>query len=447
VRELKIPKDRIPKKVGNRSILFSVLFFSAGLLLLQNLHIQSNPPFNISDYQPQKLITSIEPYKKICTYIVKPGDTFAEILLTFGIPHNDIHACYKSLTLAGLSTIHPGDSMIVAVNDTLGMERFDILCQLKHWYHVKRESNTLCALRSPVSSRQQRCIFKGELRSCLSEDMAKAGVGDALVAKVTDIFAWDINFFIDPRVGDRIEVLFEKKFCEGRFTGYGDILAARYTANGCVYSAIGMRDSSGMILYYDKDGKSIEKQFLKAPLRFSRISSGYSFYRKHPILGITRPHLGVDYAAPPGTPVYAAADGTIIFCGNEGDFGKLVRISHGAAVETWYGHLACIAKGVYRGRKVQQGEYIGSVGSSGLSTGPHLDYRMKSSGRFINPASINPSPRMAVDSLKSDLFEIVKYECFEAFESRFAHNGCYVLDIVPSGVYLSDTLHRAASEI
>jgi murein DD-endopeptidase MepM/ murein hydrolase activator NlpD len=288
--------------------------------------------------------------------------------------------------------------------------------------------------KQPLRTASYRCIVKGTLNSSLSQDMFELGVGDALVAKLADIFAWDINFFIDPRKGDRFEVVFEKLYREGRFVAYGDILAAKYENRGTAKWAIAFDGGEGNRCYYGLDGTSVQKQFLKAPLRYRRVSSGYSLHRRHPILGIIRPHLGIDYAAPQGTPVYAAADGKVTFVGREGGFGNLVRIAHGGAYETSYGHLNNFAKGLHRNSRVAQGELVGTVGATGLATGPHLDYRMKRNGAFIDPQAVKLPAKKGVEPRDMGRFEAVKQTYMTLLERRFPKDGYFVLDIetVPS---------------
>lgn len=262
--------------------------------------------------------------------------------------------------------------------------------------------------------------------------MFKHGVGDALVIKFTDIFAWDINFILNPRKGDTFEVLYEKNYREGRFLNYGKILAAKYVNNGNTYYAFAMEDSLGNCQYFDEQGNSVQKQFLKAPLHFSRISSRFSYRRKHPILGIYRPHLGIDYAAPTGTPVYSPADGIVTYSGWRGNYGKQVRISHGASYETYFGHLHKIYTNIKPGTKIKQGQVLGTVGATGLATGPHLDYRMKKGSQFINPATLNVPSKSGVKTEDREKYEALKTSYLYALEKRFNKEGCFVFRIKES---------------
>jgi murein DD-endopeptidase MepM/ murein hydrolase activator NlpD len=363
------------------------------------------------------------------SFIVKRGDTFSGILSQFGVSRDVSNNVYRALKPLGLQAIFPGDSVILSFKkDTLSA--FSVQSRLQNWYCCTLRGDSVTARKTPVIVTIYRCLVRGVLSTSLSEDLVKMGVGDACVAMFADIFAWDINFFVDPQKGDSFEIVVEKKYAEGRFTGYGSILAARYVNNGRVYTALGLRRPDGIFNYFDCNGKSLQKQFLKAPLRFSHISSRFTFRRRHPVLGIVRPHLGIDYAAPPGTPVYAAADGTVRFADFKGDNGRMVRIDHGGAYETYYGHLQAFAGGIVAGAHVKQGDCIGWVGESGLATGPHLDYRMTRGGSFVNPLTVSLPSSEAVTPGEESRFLGAKEEYTAVFHRRLANNaGCFVLDI------------------
>jgi murein DD-endopeptidase MepM/ murein hydrolase activator NlpD len=197
--------------------------------------------------------------------------------------------------------------------------------------------------------------------------------------------------------------------------GYGNILAAEYESEGTVHRAIYFRDKNRGS-YYTPEGESLRRAFLKSPLEFSRISSGYSRGRRHPILGGVRPHLAVDYAAPSGTPVLAVADGVVKFAGRKGGYGNTITLRHRAKYETMYSHLSRLGKGIRRGARVMQRQVIGFVGSTGLSTGPHLDFRVIREGRFINPLKhdflpgepISPSSRTAFIAARDSFLQQIR---------------------------------------
>ncbi|MBQ9406422.1 MAG: M23 family metallopeptidase [Desulfovibrio sp.] len=214
------------------------------------------------------------------------------------------------------------------------------------------------------------------------------------------MFAYEIDFTQDPGKGDFLTVLVEKKYHEGVYRGYGRILAACLRYKGKMHEAFLFRDGNGPARYYTRKGENLRRNFLQAPLAVTRITSNFSKNRMHPILGYSRPHEGIDYAAPMGTPVKAVGDGEIAAQGWVSGYGNQVVITHAGGLESLYSHLAGFARGINKGTHVQQGQTIGYVGSTGLSTGPHLDFRLRLNGKFINPA-VKINPRNAPVSAKN----------------------------------------------
>jgi len=227
-------------------------------------------------------------------------------------------------------------------------------------------------------------VAEGEIKTNLYNSALSYHIDPQLILLLAEIFAWDIDFFTDLRPGDKYQFVYEKIFTKGKFIRNGRILAARFINQGRTLEAYYFETPDGKGDYYDAKGNSLRKAFLKAPLRFKRISSYFSYHRRHPVLGIVRPHLGIDYAAPIGTPVEAVADGKIVFIGWNHDYGKFIKIQHNHIYTSTYGHLSRFARGLRRGSRVKQGQVIGYVGMTGLATGPHLDFRFLKNGRFIN---------------------------------------------------------------
>lgn len=252
----------------------------------------------------------------------------------------------------------------------------------------------------PVPYTVDTVSVSGTLDYSLYEACLAVDEHPSLVEKVTKVFAWDIDFFRDPRKGDAFHILVEKRRDErGRFRGYGEVLSARYENAGTTFTGIRFRDG-----YYDADGRSLEKLLLKAPLDFTRISSGFSRSRLHPVLGIRRPHWGVDYAAPRGTPIYAAGDGVVVYAKFVSGYGKTVKIRHNGVYSTYYAHLQGYAANLRTGQRVRQREVIGYLGSTGLATGPHLDYRVEKNGQYINPASLKTEAKEGIAAAEWDAF-------------------------------------------
>lgn len=231
----------------------------------------------------------------------------------------------------------------------------------------------------------------GSIEDSLFQAVADMGEHPQLALKLVDLFGSEINFIKDLQEGDHFSVLMEKRFRDGEYRGYGRILAARFTNKGKTWEAWLFRDGEGNLNYYNSRGENLKKTLLMAPLAVTRLTSRFSHNRKHPILGVSRPHLGVDYGAPTGTPVKAVGNGEVTMAGRNGGYGNQIVLKHGSGLESMYAHLSGFARGIRPGQKVRQGQVIGYVGSTGLATGPHLDFRLRQNGNFINPVkAINP---------------------------------------------------------
>jgi murein DD-endopeptidase MepM/ murein hydrolase activator NlpD len=235
-----------------------------------------------------------------------------------------------------------------------------------------------------IPSRTDTVGVSGEIRGSLFEAVIDAGEKPELAMRLAEIFGWDLDFYTDPRPGDTFRVVVEKKqLSNGETAGYGRILAAEYNNERHPYRAVLFHDVSGNPAYFTPEGKSMKKAFLHSPLKFAApITSHFSMARFHPILKQTRPHLGIDYGAPTGTPVQTIGDGHVIYAGRKGGAGNLVEVAHTNGYNTYYMHLSQIL--VRNGQRVEQGQRIGLVGMTGLATGPHLDFRIERRGEFLN---------------------------------------------------------------
>lgn len=249
--------------------------------------------------------------------------------------------------------------------------------------------------------------------SSLFQSIGRIGEMDLLASDLEDIFNSDIDFYIDLRKGDSFKAIVEKKYLEGELKGYGSVLAASFVNDGREITGFLFEDKNGKPAYYDAEGKSLKKSFLKSPLKFARISSRFSLARRHPITKKVQPHLGVDYAAPVGTPVRAVGSGRVVKAGRDGNNGNMVQLRHPKGYETFYLHLSKIL--VKTGTNVGQGEVIGYVGSTGLSTGPHLDFRIKRNGTSLNPLKLIFPPGDPVPPEKFEQFAAVR----DAWMQRF----------------------------
>jgi murein DD-endopeptidase MepM/ murein hydrolase activator NlpD len=247
----------------------------------------------------------------------------------------------------------------------------------------------------------------GIIESSLFGAVARAGEQDQLALDLADIFAWDVDFNTELRKGDAFRVAVEKTYVEGRFSGYGRVLAAELTRGTRVLRAVRF-DSDASSGYYDPSGTPLRKAFLRSPLKFSAITSRFTSARFHPILHVMTTHYGVDFAAPTGTPVLASADGVVTLAGWSDGFGKTVGLRHANGFETLYGHLSRID--VTRGQRVAQGTRVGAVGMTGLATGPHLDYRMRRAGVFVDPLKLQSPPAEPIPKADRPAFDRVRDE-------------------------------------
>ncbi|MDO9289128.1 MAG: peptidoglycan DD-metalloendopeptidase family protein, partial [Thermodesulfovibrionales bacterium] len=295
-----------------------------------------------------------------------------------------------SANIHKLRELKPEQPYKIVIDDNKQIESFAYWINDDSILRVNRTETGFLAKKVDVNYEKKILHIGGVIKDNLISSIGESKDSVLLALELSDIFAWDIDFTVDLRNRDAFKIVVEGFYLDGEFKKYGDILSAEFVNNGETYCAYRF-EHNGKAGYYDDEGKSLRKAFLKAPLSFRRISSGFSSGRFHPILKIYRPHHGLDYAAPTGTPVSAVGDGTINFAGYKGQYGKLVVIRHSNGWKTYYGHLSRINRGIKRGLKVEQGQVIGYVGATGLATGPHLHYEMRVNNKAVNPLKIKVS--------------------------------------------------------
>lgn len=288
--------------------------------------------------------------------------------------------------------LFPGTEFRGVCSPSGHLESLEVVFDRRNEVHLVAAGDGIAVERveRPIESEVVR--FEGFVESSLFGAMDAAGAGPELAVRMAQIYQWDIDFLRDLRQGDRFVVVVDRRTVEGEFYEWGTIFAARFVNGKRTLDAVVYPDDNGRLGYYDIQGLPLRKQFLRSPLKFSRVTSRFSMSRFHPVLKRRMPHYGVDYGAPVGTPVLVTADGTVTLAGRNGGGGNMVTVRHTNGYETNYLHLSRFGKGIRRGARVVQGQVIGFVGSTGLSTGPHLDYRVKLNGRWINPLSIASPP-------------------------------------------------------
>lgn len=381
-----------------------MLFFAVAMVMcccVDNDKVQEEQPVPPLGFWPEDYCCD--------TVRVKYGDNFAGVMAKLGMEPSDAYsliqicndsifnvrrqfrvddtiiACYRKDSLKTLE-------YVLYLNNRVRTTVFHCTDSLYAWIHEK-----------PVTVEDRTCDVT--IHTSLWTDMLEQGTSPLLIVNLADIYAWTVNFF-GLQEGDRFRAIYRQKVCEGEVIEIEKVDFAIYDGGGKQYCAIWFDQGDKGNKYWNEKGESMKKAFLKAPLRYNRVSSRFSYHRKHPVTGKVRPHTGVDYAAPKGTPVHAIGDGTVTVCGwDSKGGGKHIKIRHVNGYQTAYLHLSGYGKGIKSGARVSQGQTIGYVGSTGRSTGPHLDFRVWKDGRPIDPLRMisppsEPLSKNNIDSLK-----------------------------------------------
>jgi len=272
------------------------------------------------------------------------------------------------------------------------LERLEVVFDRRNEVHLAVAPDGISVEKIERAITSEVLRLEGAVESSLFGAMDAAGGGPELAVRMAQIYQWDIDFLRDLRKGDTFVVVVDRQTVEGEFYAWGTVFATRFVNDGRTLDAVVYPDGSGRLGYYDLEGLPLRKQFLRSPLKFSRVTSRFSMSRFHPVLRRRMPHYGVDYGAPVGTAVHVTGDGTVTFAGRKGGGGNTVTVRHTNGYETNYLHLSRYGRGIQRGARVSQGQVIGYVGNTGLSTGPHLDYRVTLNGKWINPLAISSPP-------------------------------------------------------
>lgn len=336
--------------------------------------------------QTAQATTPTDPLKQTVT--VGNGDTLSTVFTKVGLSANDLHeALSSSKDAKTFSRLRIGqvldfklttDGKLDSINSKLSDLESIALTRTDKGYSFKRDL---------VKPDVRTTYAHGVINSSLFLSAKRAGLSHSLTMDLANVFGYDIDFAQDIREGDEFEVIFEEHVVNNKQVGNGNILSARFTNRGKTYTAVRYTSKQGVTSYYNADGNSMRKAFIRTPVDFARISSKFSMGRRHPILNKIRAHKGVDYAAPRGTPIKAAGDGRVQLAGRKGGYGNTIIIQHGNSFQTLYAHMQGFAKGVRTGSAVKQGQIIGYIGTTGLSTGPHLHYEFQVNGRHVDPLS------------------------------------------------------------
>jgi len=328
--------------------------------------------------------------------IIKTGDSAILALKTLGFNYSEIMAMQTAAkNIHPLKRIQAGRAFIRHDTGNVSHVYYEIDAGQK--LHLSRTGKVWHAVLESMAVTHRQVYVQATISDSLFVAASKAGLDDRTTMNLVDVFAWDIDFARDLRKGDSFQILYEEQYNDtGKMIGT-TIMDAVFVNQGQSYHAIRYHLKNGNDGYYSLDGKSLRKAYLKAPVKYSRISSRFRSARKHPVLGYTRAHKGVDYAARTGTPIHALGDGRIVFSGWKGGYGRLVEISHtNRNHHTRYGHMSKFGRGIHKGVRVKQGQIIGYVGMSGLATGPHLHFEFRVRGRAMNPLRVKHTPAKPV---------------------------------------------------
>lgn len=361
---------------------------------------------------------------------IQSGDTFRAALESAGIPGALSARVTRTLTgTLDFRRIRPHDKFHLMMSRDGDLLEFEYSRGQTEIYTIEvTDEDKWIPLRRQREYERRLTLVTGKVQSTLSGAIAAAGERADLLMRFVDIFQWEIDFSLVTRAGDEFVILVEKLYDRDQFHSYGRVHHARYTNQGREHVGTYFEAPDGFSGYFNNEGRNLRAAFLRAPLEFRRISSGYTESRFHPVLKRNRPHRAIDYAAPYGTPIWSVADGVVTDAGWMGGAGRAVIIRHANGYETSYSHLSRIAPGMRKGTRVRQKQVIGYLGSSGLATGPHLHYVMKINGRHVNPLRVNLPAGDPVPQKYREQFRAQKRE----WQQKVADLQAEKADVIPT---------------
>ncbi|MFA7244779.1 MAG: peptidoglycan DD-metalloendopeptidase family protein [Candidatus Magasanikbacteria bacterium] len=354
----------------------------------------------------------VEQNYDIKTHIVSENETFADIMQNeFAINYNQMLDILEvASSTYDLTKIKVGQPLRLAKDESNKNIYLEYELGKESYIHIDFLLDNNFKIEKKSISYDTKVIKQSaSINNSMYLDGLAQNIPEGVIIEFADIFAWTIDFSVQVQKDDKFEILYEQRFRDGKEAGYGRILAGKFVNSGKIFTAYLFEDAEGKATYYSAEGENLQKQFLKAPLEFKRITSGYTYARFDPINYTKQKHLAIDYAAPIGTPVMSVGDGTVEFVGwNNQGFGNFISIHHNDTYTTQYAHLSGFAKGLKKGDQVVQGEVIGYVGSTGHSTGPHLHYQIKENGALVNPMNLDlPAGDPVPEEKRSEFKKIV----------------------------------------
>ena len=390
------------KKLYFAAALLTIVFF----LTVVNLEVRG---------KNEEVGQKNEAYREI-SGVVKRGETFFDIFKNYQLDISELFELREATAdIHRLRDLRPGQPYKIFLDERDRINELTYLIDDENVLTITRTGSGFSAEKAAIEYEKRLIHLSGTINDNLISSVGEGKENLMLALTVSDIFGWDIDFTTDLRKGDTFKVIVEGLHLDGQFKKYGEVVCAGFVNNGQDYNAYRF-EHDGITGYYDDEGGSLKRSFLKSPLSFRRISSSFSRNRFHPVLKTYRPHHGVDYAAPAGTPVLATGDGVVRFAGYKGQYGKLVIVRHPNGYKTYYGHLSGISIGITTGKKVKQGDIIGKVGATGVATGPHLHYEMHIGNRPVNPLTVKLPKGKAIPEKQQAEFNRMK----EGMQMRLA---------------------------
>lgn len=365
-------------------------------------------PNVIEDLQQNNKVTPLitqpkTPAKQQLT--IKSGDNLSTVFARMGLNDRDIYELFDGNKDAkDLRSITPGQKLEFLVDNSGKLQELKYYKNNLDSLKFTRNETGFSSQQSSLKPDIKRSFRQGTITSSLFLAGKQADLPINLTMQLAEIFGFDIDFSQDIQKGDHFKVMFEEQYLKDKKIGTGVILSAEFTNSGKTYRAVRYTNKDGITSYYAPDGKGLNKAFLRMPVEFARISSGFSLGRLHPVLNTIRAHKGTDYAAATGTPIRSTGDGKITFAGRKGGFGNCIVIQHGQGYETLYGHMSRFGKGITTGSRISQGQVIGYVGMTGLASGPHLHYEFHVNGQVRNPMTVDLPKSVGIAANEKDRF-------------------------------------------
>lgn len=393
-----------------------VLVFFALALLSETRYLQAlhGPPLDVAlaaqasaAFEARRNAPQPRPLERV----IRGGETLAQVFADLGMPGDEAHlAAVELARYVNPRRVRPGDRYQARLSADGRVEAFEYAVGGKGDALLARAPQGWRATFRPYQRTVKTRTVIATLQGSLEATLREAGADPAVGYRMADVLQWDLDFNRDLQPGDEFEALYEEVHLDGRAHGLGEVLALRYRNGGKTLEAYRYGDAG----YYDQEGRPLRKAFLKSPLPYSRVTSGFSHRRFHPVLRTYRPHWGIDLGAPVGTPVRVTGNGVVVSAGWDGGGGKTVKVRHAGGYVTNYLHLSRFATGMRGGARVSQGDVIGYVGQTGLASGPHLDYRVQKNGGWINPTSLGGVQAQPIAAAEMSRF----HETREALRAR-----------------------------